>query len=109
MYSIYLICAITDNIRQWKVGLSKHPDKRIKELQTGNPNITGISCLYKISDRERAYKTEALLKAYLKPFKLRGEWIEDIALNETLFFEYCEKYEIIAKSLIEIKNNKIKV
>jgi len=107
MYSIYLISAYVDGILQWKVGLSKHPNKRLKELKTANPNIKDIHALFEISNREVAYKTEAILKQRLKDFKINGEWFQSYSLNETLFFEYCEMCYGIAKTVIQIKNNKI--
>lgn len=106
MYNLYLIYAETEGIGQWKIGLSKHPKKRINELKTANPNIVGISVLYEINERDVAYKTETLLKRFLKPFKISGEWVDIIALNQTLFIEYCKKYESIARTLIEIEKNK---
>ncbi len=105
IYCIYLIYAQTEEIPQWKIGLSKHPEKRILELKTANPNISHIEATYGISDRAVAYKTEALIKKYLKPFKINGEWVEYYVLNKILFFEYCEKYKQIAETLIQIKNN----
>jgi hypothetical protein len=106
MYNLYLIYAEIESIGQWKVGLSKHPNKRINELRTANPNIVGISALYEIYERDVAYKTEALLKKFLLPFKIAGEWVNIMALSPLLFLEYCEKYEQIAKTLIQIKKNK---
>ena len=106
MYSIYLISAYVDGILQWKVGLSKHPNKRLKELKTANPNIKDIHALYEINNRELAYKTEALIKKRLKEFKINGEWFESYSLNETLFFEYCDLCHGTAKALIQIKKNK---
>lgn len=106
MYNLYLIYAETNDIGQWKIGLSKHPNKRINELKTANPNIIGISALYEIYERDVAYKTEALLKKLLLPFKISGEWVDIIALNPVLFIEYCTKYEMIARTLIQIEKNK---
>ena len=54
LYSLYLISAITDGILQWKIGLSKHPNKRITELKTANPNIQQIDALYGIKNRQIA-------------------------------------------------------
>lgn len=105
MYNIYLISAINEGNLQWKIGLSKHPEKRIKELKTANPNIDKIVGLYEINRRDVAYKTEALIKKKLKPFKINGEWVEGYSLNQTIFFEYCKLYEEIAISLIQIKKN----
>lgn len=107
MYSIYLISAYNDGILQWKVGLSKHPQKRLKELKTANPNIKDIHALFEISNRELAYKTEAIVKKRLNEFKINGEWFTSYSLNETLFFEYCDISYGIAKTIIQIKNNKL--
>lgn len=105
MYYIYLMYSETGDIKQWKVGLSIHPDRRFKQLKCGNPNLKHIAVQYEISDRKLAYKTEALLKRFLKPFTINGEWVEYIALNQTLFIEYCNKYYNMAKSIVENTNN----
>lgn len=106
MYNLYLIYAETEGIGQWKIGLSKHPNKRILQLKTANPNIKNISALYEIDDRAVAYKTETLIKKFLKSFQIEGEWVDVIALNQTIFLEYCKKYETQARVIIEINNNK---
>ena len=106
MYNIYLIYAEFEGLGQWKIGLSKNPERRLNEMRTANPNIKGIHALYEIDNRQVAYKTEALMKRFLKPFQIGGEWVDIIALNQTLFLEYCKKYETHARVLIEIENNK---
>lgn len=107
MFNIYLIGAIIDeNIIQWKIGISIHPDKRLLQLKTSNPNIDKIYALYKIKDRELAYKTEALLKRKLKQFKINGEWIDHYGLNVDLFLLYCEMCETSASVIIENNNNR---
>jgi len=106
MYNIYLIYAEMEGLGQWKIGLSKHPNKRVNELRTANPNIIGIIALHEIHNRQVAYKTETLMKRFLKPFQIGGEWYDIIALNQTLFLEYCTKYETLARILVEIENNK---
>lgn len=73
MYKLYLISSFNNDVLQWKIGLSKHPEKRINELKTSNPNIREIHALYEINNRELAYKTENLLKKRLKEFKINGE------------------------------------
>ena len=105
MYNIYLISAINNGEKQYKIGLSIHPEKRINELKTGNPNIKQIEALYKINNRELAYATEAHLKRHLKDFKIHGEWFSSIILTTDTFFEYCKLSEEIANSLIKIKKN----
>lgn len=101
MYSIYLISANIEGLIQWKVGLSRHPEKRLKELKTANPNIIGINALYTVNDRAVAYRIEAILKKNLKAFSIGGEWMEQIALTETLFIEYCTLYEDLARVILK--------
>lgn len=101
MYSLYLISANIEGLIQWKVGLSRHPEKRLKELKTANPNIIGINALYEVNDRAVAYRIEAILKKNLKQFSIGGEWMEHIALNETLFIEYCTLYETLARVILK--------
>jgi len=100
MFKIYLISAInSEGHLQWKVGVSKHPDKRIKELATANPNNLTLEAIYHINDKEIAYKTEKLIHKFLGDFKINGEWFESYALND-------EKYENISKTLKIIEENK---
>lgn len=107
MYKIYLISAINpEGHLQWKVGLSKHPDKRIKEIKTANPNKLNINATYSINERDVAYKTESLIHKFLDNFKIDGEWFESYSLNTDIFFVYCEKYEEIARILVKIEENK---
>lgn len=102
---IYLISASYGEELIWKIGVSKHPEKRFKEHKTANPNLIEINALYIVKSSEIAYFIEARLKKYLEPFKINGEWFEQIALNPELFTIYCDKFNLNALSYIELQKN----
>lgn len=96
----------------WKIGVSKHPEKRFKEHQVANPNLIQICALYECTNSKYAYMIEARIKRELKEFKINGEWFESISMNTDLFIAYCERYYEIAiiyfESIQNIKNENIK-
>lgn len=69
-----------------KIGVSKNPEKRVKQLNTGNPEI--IELIAKYSANEQPYKSEAILHDAFKKTRLHGEWFSketDVSrLNESL-------------------------
>ena len=67
---IYIIESANDT---FKVGISKDPIKRIKQLQTGNHNKLSIYQSYEIDSLQRALIIEKLLHQRL-PGKKIGEW-----------------------------------
>jgi len=79
----------------YKIGESKNPDKRLKQLQTGNHCWLKINKVYK--NIQYAKNVEKLLHKRLNFCHLEGEWFRcDI-----------EKiYKIIDDTLKEIKNNR---
>lgn len=103
---IYLIEANIGQTIQYKLGISKHPDKRLKQLVTANPNITGIAEKYKVKNREYANKIETLLHKTFSLNKINGEWFNDDILTKEIFIEKCRIYENNIKIYEQIKNNK---
>jgi hypothetical protein len=99
--SIYLIKAEIDETIQYKIGLSKHPDRRFKELKTANPNIIGIDEVFVTESRDIAYKIESLMQNYYKQNKIDGEWFINIDKNE--FLNLCSKFEKNAKVYFNIQ------
>ncbi len=65
--SLYIIQS--DLTGMIKIGRSKYPKKRLKQLQTGNPNKLKIIATF---DNE-GWK-EKILHERLKNFRLEGEW-----------------------------------
>lgn len=105
MYKIYLIYSNTGEIGQWKVGITTNIAKRLQTLKVGNPNIVGVESYHEIENRIIAYKTETILKNYLKPHRLQGEWFSEDSLTPHIFKYLCEKCEANANICIEIQNN----
>lgn len=68
---IYVITYKTKNKkRYYKIGASNNPDKRLKQLQTGNPFKLFLLSVYRIKDRS----IEKLIHKSLKKHNLEGEW-----------------------------------
>jgi hypothetical protein len=88
---IYLIKAITPSGDvSYKVGKSKNPEKRVKELQTGNSNKLYISHVY---DTKYSNLLESTLHIHFKPYRLEGEWFAMEESDVDMFIEICDKYE----------------
>ena len=63
MTFIYIIRCEKQNL--FKIGISKNVDKRLKQLQTGNPYK--LKCIYKIKSLEiKATKIEATIHQFFK-------------------------------------------
>tara|TARA_B100000212_G_C27355295_1_gene525577 strand:+ start:1167 stop:1463 length:297 start_codon:yes stop_codon:yes gene_type:complete len=54
-----------------KIGRSKNPSKRLKQLQTGNPNKLKLIASFK----EMGWR-EKLIHENLKQFRKEGEWFD---------------------------------
>ena len=86
-----------------KIGVSIHPEERLKELQTGNHNKLIILRTIKCPD----YKTlEKNLHQKYKSWNMHGEWFE-FTKNE--YNECVAVAESLANSNIIVKNNVVSV
>lgn len=77
-YSDYMYI-ITDQSNHIKVGISKNPNKRLKQLQTGQPTTLKILFTEKFEcARDHLLKIEALIhKEINRKYKhMSGEWFE---------------------------------
>lgn len=102
MGKVYLMK--TDDSR-YKIGVSIKPKRRLKEVQTGNPNVVEIAAEY---ETEIPYKIETVLHNRFSAQKENGEWY-NLSLNEEIeFVSMCEKIEANLKFLIENNNAFIK-
>lgn len=54
-----------------KIGRSAHPEKRLKQLQTGNPHLLKLICSF-----ENLGHREKYLHEHLKKFRKKGEWFD---------------------------------
>lgn len=97
---IYLIKSLDDGC--YKIGVSKSPDKRLKQLQTGNPSELQLLYVY---DSEIAFKIEKVLHNTFNINKEHGEWFNLSIKDEFYFIDECKKIENYLKILIK-ENNK---
>lgn len=66
---------------RYKIGISKDPERRVKELNIGNPEELELVHFYKAT--ESGYKSESLAHALFEKERLRSEWFDssiDISL-----------------------------
>lgn len=61
---------------RYKIGISKHPEKRVAQLNTGNPEVLHLIHQHKASD---GFKEESAIHRMLENNSLNGEWFD----NET--------------------------
>jgi hypothetical protein len=85
---VYLIQSLEDGY--YKIGVSKHPNKRIKELNTGNASPLK---LVEIFQSEQAHKIERILQNRLTPFRKTGEWFDMPMASIANFGRECQKIE----------------
>ncbi len=73
---VYVYIIENTYLHDTKIGISNNPEKRIKQLQTGNSRQLVIKYTIKFNTRNEANKLEyALHKKYSK-HRLCGEWFE---------------------------------
>lgn len=58
-----------------KLGYSKHPEKRLKQLQTGNPDALSLFHCEEV-EVENIRRAEKNLHNLLGAQRLKGEWFE---------------------------------
>lgn len=78
---IYLIKSGTGKNAPIKIGIASSPDKRILELQVGNPKLLTLVCKVKASSRKHAEHLEYSLHQYFKHSHIRGEWFKGKNIN----------------------------
>lgn len=90
---LYLIKA--EDSETYKIGITKKsPEKRLKTLQTGNPEKLILCETYQ---SEHYRKMETHIHRVLKERRLEGEWF---LLDDTFcFIKECKKAEEIADAL----------
>lgn len=88
MNSVYLILSSDDNT--YKIGVSKHPKKRLLALQTGNPSKLKLITSF---DSDFAFKIETVLHRRYSFLRKEGEWFELSLENENEFIDECKKLE----------------
>jgi hypothetical protein len=85
---VYLIQSLEDGY--YKIGVSKHPNKRIKELNTGNASKLKLVDTYQSKFAE---KIERTLQRRYTHLRKEGEWFDMSISNEVSFCQECQKIE----------------
>jgi len=94
---IYLIQSLEDGY--YKIGVSIHPNKRIKELNTGNSSLLKLIETYQ---SEFANQIERALQRRYEHLRKNGEWFDMSIINEVSFIEECNKIE---ENIVFLKKN----
>jgi len=94
MKYVYLIQSLEDS--RYKIGVSKHPKKRIEQLQTGNSSKLKLVESYQ---SEHPHLVERTLQRRYSYLKKEGEWFDMGISHEVSFLEECKKIEETIKSL----------
>lgn len=69
--NIYLIKE--ENNRRYKIGVSKHPEKRLLEVQTSNSNKV---ILVDVIPVKNPWKVETMIHLKCREYSTQGEWFE---------------------------------
>jgi hypothetical protein len=93
---VYLINQHGTN--NFKIGLSKDPEKRLKELQTANGD--SLDLIHTFNTRY-AFKLESALHRVYASKKTIGEWFQLELKDVNSFLEECVKRETILNILFE--------
>ena len=88
MKYVYLIQSLENGY--YKVGVSKHPQKRILQLQTGNSSELKLVEIYQ---SEIANKIEKILQNRLSPYRKTGEWFDMPMESIANFGRECQSIE----------------
>jgi len=76
-----------------KIGVASNIEKRISELQTGNPAELCLVASIPCSSRKHAYDIEKGLHKRLRRWHIRGEWF-DGKLDLKLIDTTCERWNV---------------
>ena len=97
MKYIYLIQSLEDSY--YKVGVSKHPQQRIQELQTGNSSKLKLIGVYQ---SKFAHQIERALQRRYGHLHKEGEWFDLSVQEEVTFTKNCQ---LIEQNLILLKKS----
>lgn len=67
MKSIYVF----ESNGQFKIGISKNVNKRLRSIKTGNPSVRAAYESEKITN---AYKVESMIHSHFASYRTNGEW-----------------------------------
>jgi len=92
MQKLYIIRS--GETQLFKIGISKDPDKRLKQLQTGNPNLLKIYFTFQINNKYqnvKAVNIETTIHNFLQEYTgkhILNEWF-NLTDNEVVKIAEC--------------------
>ena len=95
---VYLLQVEQYDFLEYKIGVSKNPESRVKTLQTGNSKSVKILFSF-LSDW--AYKIESRLHLDYDEYRTHGEWFE---LSNECLDEFLYKCELYHKNFESLSN-----
>jgi hypothetical protein len=78
---LYFMRSGSGNNDPVKIGVATNPEKRIYELQTGNPQPIRLLAKIKLPSRACAYDLESWLHRRFSHAKMNGEWFVSRGIN----------------------------
>jgi len=99
MRSVYLLKE--DESNYYKIGISKSPHQRIKQLQTGS---AGHITLYDEYVSEYASKIEKAFHRKYSIYNVNGEWFNLTIEHTKTFIKDCQKFEKNFQSIDKTMN-----
>lgn len=78
---VYLIKQGNKKHYPMKIGVSKKPEERLKDLQTGSPYPLTIIAVFPCDSKRYAYNLEKFLHNYFFKSQLCGEWFSSKSVN----------------------------
>ena len=85
---MYLYVIADDYDDLCKVGYSEDPDRRVAELQVGNPHALRVVHRVRVDD-DRVRVLESKLHHELGPWRARGEWFRVTPRRAAGLLDYC--------------------
>ena len=101
MSFIYLISCEADDTILYKIGYSKNPKQRLKELKTGNPNALEIVQEFETKHNR---KVETAFHNHYKVKNVNGEWFSLSSDEVDNFLDNCRQMERNFDVLVKMNN-----
>jgi hypothetical protein len=84
-----------------KIGISDNPKRRLKQLQTGNPDKLILIDHVNTGSSDEAARVEDMLHKFYSHKRVRGEWFKGIDINEAK--RLCTPGKTVSSGKVRLK------